>query len=46
MDGFCKVATWDPAYGGDFSAHLDNDLLGLKALDEAGVRAVVESLLL
>lgn len=45
MDGFCKVAMWDPSYGGDFSSHLDNQLLGLPTLDEAGVRALVESLL-
>jgi hypothetical protein len=45
MDGFCAVAMWDPRYGGDFSSHLDNALLGLQPLDEAGVRAVVEGLL-
>lgn len=41
-DGFCKVAMWDPSYGGDFSTHLDNKILGLEQLDKAGVRAVVE----
>ena len=43
MDGFCRVAMWDPSYGGNFSNHLDNELLGLRGLDEYGVRAVVES---
>lgn len=41
MDGFCVVAMFDPHYGGDFSAHLDNGLVGLRELDEAGVRKVV-----
>lgn len=46
MDGFCVVATWDPNYGGNFSSHLDNELLGLQMLDEAGVRRVVERFLM
>ncbi|KAK7885370.1 hypothetical protein LTR67_010548 [Exophiala xenobiotica] len=41
-DGFCRVAMWHPRYGGDFSAHLHNKILGLEPPDEAGVRAVVE----
>lgn len=45
MDGFCVVAMFDPRYGGDFSAHLDNDLVGLRELDEAGVREVVARVL-
>ena len=42
MNGFCVVAMWDPRYGGDFSKHLDNELLGLEQLDDVGVRKVVE----
>ncbi|KIV97347.1 hypothetical protein PV10_01109 [Exophiala mesophila] len=45
MDGFCVVAMFDPCYGGDFSGHLDNALVGLGSLDEAGVRAVVAGIL-
>ena len=45
MDGFCVTASWDTEYGCDFSARLDNELLGLGTLPEASVRAVVESFL-
>lgn len=45
MDGFCAVAMWDASYGGNFSSHLDNELLDLQVLDESGVRAIVEGLL-
>jgi len=45
IDGFCVAASWNPDYGCDFSSHLDNELLGVKMLDEAGLRSVVESLL-
>jgi len=43
MDGYCKVAMWDTKYGGNFSSHLDNDLLGIEMLTEAELRAVFES---
>ncbi|KAL6247335.1 hypothetical protein RBB50_005681 [Rhinocladiella similis] len=45
MDGFCVAASWNPAYGCDFSSHLDNELLGIKALDDTGLREIVEKLL-
>lgn len=45
MDGFCAVAMWDTSYGGEFSSHLDNELLDLQMLDESGVRAILEGLL-
>ena len=45
MLGFSVVGMWDPRYGGDFSKHLDNELLGLKELDDAGLRRVVEGTL-
>lgn len=45
MDGFCVAASWNPDYGCDFSSHLDNELLGLNMLDEAGLRSVIESFL-
>jgi nucleoside-diphosphate-sugar epimerase len=45
MDGFCVTASWDTDYGCDFSSHLDNELLGVKMLDEAELRLLVESFL-
>ncbi|KAI0129817.1 oxidoreductase CipA-like protein [Xylariales sp. AK1849] len=45
MNGFCICAMWNLDYGCDFSNHLDNELLGVKTLDEAGLRVLVESLL-
>ncbi|KAI9042675.1 aromatic alcohol reductase [Aspergillus affinis] len=45
MLGFCIVASWGPEYGCDFSAHLDNELLGVKQSSEAELRALVENLL-
>ncbi|EXJ83895.1 hypothetical protein A1O1_07524 [Capronia coronata CBS 617.96] len=45
MDGFCVTASFNPEYGCDFSSHLDNELLGVQMLDEAGVRSVLESCL-
>ncbi|PLB54567.1 NAD(P)-binding protein [Aspergillus steynii IBT 23096] len=45
MLGFCILASWSPEYGCDFSAHLDNELLGVRQMDEAELRALVERLL-
>ncbi|CZR70290.1 related to 2`-hydroxyisoflavone reductase [Phialocephala subalpina] len=45
MDGFCICASWNTDYGCDFSSHLDNDLLGLKTMDEDELRALVGSFL-
>ena len=43
--GLSVVGTMDPEFGGDLSDRLDNDLLGVKTLDEEGVRAVVQRLM-
>lgn len=45
MYGFCICASWNSDYGCDFSDRLDNESLGVKTLDEAGLRALVESFL-
>ncbi|KAF2194393.1 oxidoreductase CipA-like protein [Zopfia rhizophila CBS 207.26] len=45
MLGLCICASWDIDYGCDFSSHLDNELLGVKELSEAELRALVESFL-
>ncbi|KAF2708414.1 oxidoreductase CipA-like protein [Pleomassaria siparia CBS 279.74] len=45
MLGFCICGMWDVEYGCDFSAHLDNGLLGVEGLGEDGVRNLVESFL-
>ncbi|KAK1142835.1 hypothetical protein N8T08_007269 [Aspergillus melleus] len=45
MVGFSIFGCWRPEYGCDFSAHLDNELLGVKQWSEAELRALVESLL-
>jgi len=45
MDGFCVCAMWAAGYGGDFTGHLDNDLVGVKSLNEDELRAIVGSLL-
>lgn len=45
MLGFCITASWNVAYGCDFSSHLDNELLGVKKMGEAELRALVESFL-
>ncbi|KAH8703259.1 hypothetical protein BGW36DRAFT_369059 [Talaromyces proteolyticus] len=45
MDGFCICACWNPDYGCDFSGHLDNELLGIKTLDESDLRALIEDFL-
>jgi uncharacterized protein YbjT (DUF2867 family) len=41
MDGFCICASWNTDYGCDFSSHLDNDLLGVKTMNEDELRALV-----
>lgn len=45
MLGFCICASWNIDYGCDFSSHLDNELLGVKELNEAELRVLVESFL-
>ncbi|KEF53485.1 uncharacterized protein A1O9_10460 [Exophiala aquamarina CBS 119918] len=45
MDGFCVAASWNADYGCDFSNHLDNEELGLKLLDEPGLRLLVQGIL-
>lgn len=45
MLGFSIVGMWSPECGCDFSAHLDNELLGVKQMDEAELRGLVERLL-
>ncbi|KAI1627161.1 hypothetical protein EDD37DRAFT_621543 [Exophiala viscosa] len=41
MDGFCVVAMFTPDYGCDFSTHLDNELVGVKGMDENDLRELV-----
>ncbi|KAF2122631.1 oxidoreductase CipA-like protein [Lophiotrema nucula] len=43
--GFCLVGCLSSEYGCDFSAHLDNDLLGLKEMSEEELEEVVASFL-
>ena len=43
MDGFCVVAMFTPEYGCDFSKRLDNELVGVKCMDEADLRKLVQS---
>jgi len=43
MFGFLTSAIFGEGYGGDYSGHLDNELLGLKGLTDADVRKLVES---
>lgn len=45
MNGFCICASWNSDYGCDFSNRLDNELLGVKTLGEAGLRALLERFL-
>jgi len=45
MLGFCICGCFDTNYGCDFSSHLDNDLVGVKELNEVELRALVESFL-
>ncbi|KAI9839136.1 MAG: hypothetical protein M1819_003129 [Sarea resinae] len=45
MLGFSICGCLDTDYGCDFSRHLDNELLGVKELSEAELRALVERLL-
>ena len=44
MNGFCVAASWTPAYGCDFSSHLDNALLGIEMMDPAAVQIFVRDL--
>jgi len=45
MIGFLTSAIFGEGYGGDYTGHLDNELLGLKGLTDAEVRSLVESCL-
>lgn len=45
MLGFCILASWTVEYGCDFSSHLDNDLLGVKMLDETELKGLMKSLM-
>ncbi|KAL6245685.1 hypothetical protein RBB50_007684 [Rhinocladiella similis] len=45
MIGTLMSALFDSSYGPDFSAHLDNELLGIKALTDAEVKQLVQNLL-
>lgn len=45
MQPFVFSAFLEEGYGGDFSSHLDNELLELKGLTDIEVRELVESLL-
>jgi nucleoside-diphosphate-sugar epimerase len=45
MLGFSICAMWDEEYGCDFSGSLDNELLGVKEMDEGEVRALIQGLL-
>jgi nucleoside-diphosphate-sugar epimerase len=42
MLGFSITGMFDAEYGCDFSGRLDNDVMGLKRMDEAEVRKMVE----
>lgn len=43
--GFIFTSVFEEGYGGNFSAHLDNELLGIKGLSDNDVKALVQSLL-
>ncbi|KAL7944980.1 NAD(P)-binding protein [Trichoderma barbatum] len=45
MQPFVFSSVFGDGYGGDFSSHLDNELLGLKGLTDDEVRELVENLL-
>ncbi|KUJ17916.1 NAD(P)-binding protein [Mollisia scopiformis] len=45
MDGFCICAMWSSDYGCDFSSHLDNDLVGVKMMEEDKLKELVGSFL-
>lgn len=45
MLGFCIVGSWGPKYGGDFSSHLDNELLGIEQIDVNELKELVWNLL-
>jgi hypothetical protein len=42
MLGFCVTAMFDTQYGCDFSSKLDNELLGVREMDEMEIRSLVE----
>lgn len=42
MDGFCVVAMFTPEYGCDFSDRVDNELLGVRGMEEKQVRELVQ----
>lgn len=42
MDGFCVVAMFTPEYGCCFSKHLDNDVLGVRGMEEKQVEELVQ----
>ncbi|RMZ75214.1 hypothetical protein DV737_g5413, partial [Chaetothyriales sp. CBS 132003] len=43
LGSFIRSAIFDPTYGGNFSDHLDNNLLGLKGLSDEEVKELVGS---
>ena len=45
MIGFIMSAVWGEGYGGNFTGHLDNELLGLKGMSDEEIKALVRSLL-
>jgi len=42
---FCIFASWSPEYRFDFSGRLDNELFGVKGLEEAGLEGLMKSFL-
>jgi nucleoside-diphosphate-sugar epimerase len=42
MLGFCVTAMFDAQYGCDFSGKLDNELLGVREMNEMEIRSLVE----
>lgn len=45
MVGFIASAIYGDGYGGNYTGHLDNELLGLKGMTDAQVKELVQSLL-
>ncbi|EXJ89276.1 hypothetical protein A1O3_02342 [Capronia epimyces CBS 606.96] len=45
LGALISTAIYNKEYGGNYTGHLDNDLLGIKGLSDAEVRKLVESLL-
>jgi nucleoside-diphosphate-sugar epimerase len=43
MLGFCVTAMFDAQYGCDFSSKLDNELLGVREMNEVEIRRLVEN---